>query len=304
MVGLFRFFSVFPLWLLQGMGAVAGWATYLLAPSYRRRWNDNRAQAGLTAGQVRGAVAHAGRMIFELPRLWLGRPVPYRWTGLEHVERAYGAHKGIVFLTPHMGCFEITAQAMAETFGPQYGDLTVMYRPARQKALADMMVHVRNRPHLRTVTTTLTGVRQMIKVLRKGEAVGVLPDHVPPEGQGVWAPFFGRPAYTMTLATKLVQQTGAEVIVIWGERLSWGRGYVLHCSPLSAPMPEGLEAGVAHINHEMERLILSDPNQYMWSYARYRRPRGQPEPARAATAPAPEGGTGVPPQSGQGNGHA
>lgn len=282
---LFRFFARFPLWLLHGMGAAVGWLVYGLSSRYRQRWHENRQQAGLSKAQVRGAIAHGGRMIFELPRIWMGDPVPYVWEGEEHVDRAYAAGKGVVLLTPHMGCFEITAQAVAERFSARYGDLTVLYRPARQPWLAEMMKHVRNRPGLKTAPTTLAGVRQMIKALRKGQAVGLLPDHVPPEGQGLWAPFFGRPAYTMTLAAKLVQQTGAEVIVIWGERLPLGRGFVLHCSPLSVPLSAELEPAVAQINREMEQVILADPNQYMWSYARYRQPRPQPEAAAPAAGP-------------------
>ena len=273
---LFRVFSQFPLWLLHAFGAGMGWIVYGLSSGYRRRWNANRAQAGLTAAQVRSAIAHNGRMIFELPRLWLGKPVPYRWQNLEVVQRAYERKKGIVFLTPHMGCFEITAQAMAETYHQQYGDLTVLYRPARQAWLADMMKHVRNRPGLKTAPTTLAGVRQMIKALRKGEAVGLLPDHVPPEGQGVWVPFFDKPAYTMTLAAKLAQQTGAAVVWVWGERLPHGAGFLLHCGEIEEALPEDLEQAAARINQEMESIILSDPNQYMWSYARYRHPRPQP----------------------------
>lgn len=78
----------------------------------------------------------------------------------------------------------------------------------------------------------------------------------------------------MTLAARLMLQTQAAVIIIWGERLSWGRGYRLHCSPPSAPLPDELEAAVAQINREMERVILRCPGQYMWGYARYRAPYG------------------------------
>ena len=163
---------------------------------------------------------------------------------------------------------------MAERFHRQYGDLTVLYRPASQPWLAEMMETVRERPGLRSVPTNLSGIRQMIKALRHNEAVGLLPDHVPPPGQGVWVPFFGKEAYTMTLAARLMLQTQAAVIIIWGERLSWGRGYRLHCSPPSAPLPDELEAAVAQINREMERVILRCPGQYMWGYARYRAPYG------------------------------
>lgn len=284
MTGLFRILSRFPLWLLHAIGAAMGWVVYGLSGRFRKRWNENRAQAGLSARQVRGGIAHNGRMMLELPRLWLGQPVPTFWQGIEHIEHAYAQRRGIVFLTPHLGCFEITAQMVAERFHAQYGDLTVMYRPPRQGWMSEMMKHVRNRPGLRTVPTTLAGVRQMVRELRQGHAVGLLPDHVPPQGQGLWAPFFGRPAYTMTLAAKLVHQTGAMPIIVWGERLPAARGYRLHCVPMTELLSADLQTAVEQINRAMEALILTAPDQYMWSYPRYRHPRAQP--GTESTAPA------------------
>jgi KDO2-lipid IV(A) lauroyltransferase len=172
-----------------------------------------------------------------------------------------------------MGCFEITAQALAARFGAQYGPLTVLYRPARQAALGEVMALARNRPGLQAVPTNLSGVRQMIKALRAGQAVGLLPDQVPPEGMGVWAPFFGKPAYTMTLAARLALQTGAKVVLIWGERLPWGRGYRLHTQALDRALSNDLEAAVVQINEAMEAMILACPQQYLWGYARYKAPR-------------------------------
>jgi KDO2-lipid IV(A) lauroyltransferase len=135
------------------------------------------------------------------------------------------------------------------------------------------MALARNRPGLQAVPTTLAGVRQMIKALRAGEAVGLLPDQVPPEGMGVWAPFFGRSAYTMTLAARLALQTGARVVLIWGERLPWGRGYRLHTRPLGHDLSPDLETAVVQINQAMESMVLTCPQQYLWAYARYKEPR-------------------------------
>ena len=115
----------------------------------------------------------------------------------------------------------------------------------------------------------------MIKALRAGRAVGLLPDQVPPEGQGLWAPFFGRPAYTMTLAARLIQQTGATPLLVWGERLPRGQGYVLHFRALAEPLAGELAPAVAQINREMERLIREAPGQYLWGYGRYKTPREQ-----------------------------
>jgi KDO2-lipid IV(A) lauroyltransferase len=183
-----------------------------------------------------------------------------------------------VLLTPHLGCFEVTAQAFAERFRDRIR-LTVMYRPARQPWLRTLEETARARPGLATAPAALSGVRQMIRALRRGEAVGLLPDQVPPEGMGVWAPFFGRPAYTMTLATRLVQQTGAALLLIWAERLPAGRGFVLRVSAPGQALPAAAnddaqqQLSATAINHEMECLIGQCPSQYLWGYNRYKQPR-------------------------------
>jgi Kdo2-lipid IVA lauroyltransferase/acyltransferase len=272
---LLRCFSRLPLWLLHLLGAGMGWLTYAASPTYRRRLRANAGLAGCTPRQVHGAVAHAGRMVAELPRLWFGAPLPVSLANEGCIAEAYAAGRGIVFLTPHMGCFEISAQAVAARFSGRYGPLTVLYRPARQRWLARMLAGARSRPGLDTAPTTLAGVRQMIKALRQNHAVGLLPDQVPPQGMGQWAPFFGRDAYTMTLAARLALQTGATVVLIRCERLPRGKGFVVHAEPLSAPLPATLEDAVVHINHEMERLVLRCPEQYLWGYGRYKQPRAE-----------------------------
>ena len=273
MLSLYRLASKWPLGLLHAIGSVLGWLTWLASPTYRRRFADNAARAGYRFGQVRAAVAHAGRMAAETPRLWFGAPVPVQWDGAELIEAAYAAGRGIVYLTPHMGCFEITAQGAATRFGATRGPITVLYRPARQAALAQVLATARQREGLETAPTTLTGVRQMIRALRAGQAVGLLPDQVPPEGQGLWSPFFGQPAYTMTLAARLVQQTGAMPLLAWGERLPRARGYCIHLQPFPEPLAADLETAVGQINRAMEQLIRQCPGQYLWGYGRYKTPR-------------------------------
>ena len=269
----FRFFSVWPLWALHALGWLGGWLVWVLSPTYRQRFVDNARQAGLSLWDVLGAIGQTGCMSAELPRLWLGRPVPVQWASDQAAADAYAAGQGVLFLTPHMGCFEVTAQALASRFGVAHGTLTVLYRPSRHAGLGEVMELARNRPGLEAVPTTLAGVRQMIKALRSGHAVGLLPDQVPPEGMGQWAPFFGKPAYTMTLAARLAAQTGACVVLIWGERLSWGRGFRLHTQTLGHDLSADLDVAVVQINQAMERVILSCPAQYLWGYARYKSPR-------------------------------
>ena len=108
----------------------------------------------------------------------------------------------------------------------------------------------------------------MIRALRRGEAVGLLPDQVPPEGMGVWAPFFGRPAYTMTLAARLVQQTGAPIAADLGRAAAAAAGWCIRVFELPEPLPARRFGGddAAHqaesaavINRAMERLIRQCP---------------------------------------------
>lgn len=282
MPSLFRLFSVLPLWLLHALGAAMGWVAFLASPIYRGRFRANASQAGYRFGEVSAAVGHAGRMVAELPRLWLGAPLPFRIENGACVEEAYALGRGILYLTPHLGCFELSAQAAAHRWSARHGPITVLYRPARQAWLAKVMETARNRPGMLAVPTNLSGVRQMIKALRRGEAVGLLPDQVPPQGQGQWSPFFGKDAYTMTLSVRLAQQTGAAVVLARCERLSWGRGYVVHFEPLSAPLASNADAAVLQINQAMEHLIRQSPQQYLWGYGRYKEPRGEIAPAPAA----------------------
>jgi KDO2-lipid IV(A) lauroyltransferase len=273
MFTLFKLLCVLPLSVLHLGGAALGWLVFGVSPRYRQRFLANAAQAGYSFAQVRAAVGHAGRMVAELPRLWLGAMPACDWDNVACIDEAYHSGKGVLFLTPHLGCFEITAQALAQRYHARFGPLTVLFRPARKPWMAPVMQAARQRPGLETAPTTLAGVRQMIKALRQGRAIGLLPDQVPPSGMGVWQPFFDRPAYTMTLAVRLAQQTGAQIRLIWGERLPMGRGYLLHCRELQSHLSGETDAAVAQMNREMVRLIRECPGQYLWSYARYKQPR-------------------------------
>lgn len=269
MIALFRALAVLPLWLLHGIGCVLGWGAFLASPTYRRRFAENARQAGYRLADVGGAVSAAGRLVAEVPRLWFGAAPRVLWSGAELVEAALARGRGVVFLTPHLGCFEATAQGYAGRFGP----ITVLYRPARKAWLRPLVDGARARHNLSTAPTTLAGVKQMLKALQAGQAVGLLPDQVPPSGLGVWAPFFGRPAYTMTLSSRLARQTGATVLLAWGERLAWGRGYRIHLRPWPGELPaEPLDAAVL-VNAQMEALIRECPSQYLWGYERYKSPR-------------------------------
>jgi len=281
MLRLFKWLARWPLSLLHALGWLGGWLTWLAVPAYRHRWQDHTLLAGLRGWARWASVGEAGKQVAELPRLWFGAPVSVQWQGAAHIESALREGRGMLFLTPHLGCFEITAQAYAERFGSAAGaanqPMTVLFRPARKAWAAEVLEQARARPGLATAPATLAGVRQLVQALRDGQAVGLLPDQVPPEGLGVWAPFFGRQAYTMTLSLRFARTPGTQVLLAWGERLPWGRGFVVHVHPWEELMPEPLLAdntlAAAQVNRAMEVLVQRCPQQYLWAYARYKAPR-------------------------------
>lgn len=277
-----RWISGWPLGLLHAVGGLLGWLVWLLSPTYRRRLRTNADLAGVSAAARRRSIAESGRMVAETPWLWLRATNDdllrmVTWRNPEALEAAIAERRPLVILTPHMGSFEVMARAYTARFG-HVQPVTVLYRPARQRALREFQEQARKRPTMPTAPANLAGVRQMLRALKKRESVGLLPDQVPPDGQGVWAPFFGQPAYTMTLGTRLTQQTGAHCTVLRCERLPRGAGWVIHSSELVRPLPAGTDAAsqleaATIINESMEQVILNDPGQYLWGYNRYKPPR-------------------------------
>lgn len=279
MVFLFRLLSRLPLSVIHRLGALLGQLTYLLSPSYRRHLRNNLVQAGIDPALRLPVAAETGKQMLELSRIWM-RPLAeanaqvVEVVGRELLDAALQAGKGVVFLTPHLGCFEITAQYLSS-----FGDITVLYRPPKSAAAQELILMGRKRAQLHLAPADLSGVRALIKALKKGQMVGMLPDQAPKTGEGVWLDFFGRKAYTMTLAARLTE-TGAAVLMTWGERLPGGGGYRVHFQALTAPLAGDTVARAQQINHEIETLIRQCPVQYLWGYNRYKTPRGaEPPPA-------------------------
>lgn len=284
---LLRLLAALPLRMLHGLGVLLGWAMYFGSPAYRRNLRENLRQAGFSDSATRrAAICSAGKMLAELPALWLRpRTDVLKWVhrieGLEALEAARREGKGVVFITPHHGCFEITAQVAAERF-----PITVLYRPPRLKFLQPFIEQGRSGRNLRLAAADLGGVRELLVALKRGETVGILPDQVPGEGEGIWAEFFGRPAYTMTLAMRLASRPHSAAFLAFGERLPRGRGFVVHLRELRTGGDEPPERA---LNRALESLIREMPGQYLWGYNRYKAPRrgrarpgGAPESSEAA----------------------
>ena len=262
--------AALPLRLLHGLGTVLGWTMYGMSPTYRRNLRANLAQAGYVDARTRrGAIAAAGRMLTEAPAMWL-RPqervaaLVSEVQGMEAVDAARAQGKALLFLTPHMGCFEIAAQYAALRF-----PMTVLYRAPKMRWLEPLMREGRGRGGMRLVPADFRGVRELLAALKRGEAAGFLPDQMPAIGEGEWADFFGKPAYTATLAPRLAQRDNVACFLAYAKRLARGGGYALFIRPYARDVREN---PTRSLNRQLEDLVRECPEQYLWGYNRYKKP--------------------------------
>lgn len=280
-ISLLRLFARLPLGLVHAVGVVAGWGVYLASPRYARRLRENLYLSKVASDSAANrrllfkAIAEAGKSVLEIFVVWF-RPYPAVLKlvrgveGWEHVQTARAAGKGVMLLTPHAGCFEIGGMYCGAQF-----PFTELYRPPKLAQLEPLMRAGRARGQVSLATTDYAGVKKLLAALKQGQAIGALPDQVPSQGEGAWADFFGRLAYTMTLIARLQQKTGAAVIFFYAERLSWGRGFVIRFLPPIPPLSDNPEQAARQINMAVEAIVRACPAQYLWSYNRYKSVRGE-----------------------------
>jgi Kdo2-lipid IVA lauroyltransferase/acyltransferase len=272
-----RLLAALPLAFLHRLGSVLGWLMYGTSPTYRRHLRENLALARYDDARLRRrAIAAAGELVAELPALWF-RPhdevvaLVKEVHGGEAVLAAQAAGQSILFLTPHMGAFEAAAQYAASRI-----PITVLYRRPKLAWLEPLMRAGRGRPNVRLMPADLSGVRELLASLQRGEAVGFLPDQVPGAGEGEWSEFFGRPAYTMTLAAKLAARESVATFLAFAKRLPRGAGYAIFLRPLPAARAD--ESATRRLNRALEDLVRECPEQYLWGYNRYKIPKGAKPP--------------------------
>lgn len=272
-----RLLAYLPLPVVHFLGGALGILILPLAPR-SRDIRDNLRQAGWPGlGMFLRCAWELGKGAAELLTVWL-RALPQvvglirEVQGGELVAQARASGRGILVLSPHLGCWELVGSYMAVRM-----PFLALYRPPRQ-AWADQLMRLgRERGQARLAKPDMRGVRAMLSALKHGEAVGMLPDQVASKGDGVWAPFFGRPAFTPTLTFRLLNATGAVPLLFFCERLAWGRGYRLRIEALP-DLPDDPAAAAALLNREVERLVRLRPEQYLWTYRRYKRPGDAPLP--------------------------
>lgn len=283
---LLRLFSFMPLRMMHACGAVLGTLLYHLSDRTRRITLTN---LGLCFPELspkerirlaKQSLRETGKTFTELGALWLWRPqrlqrLVKNVIGEGIHRQALAQQKGIIFLTPHMGAWELTSLYYAE----QYPDksLTCLYRPPRLASLHGLILNARQRTHARLVPTTASGVKSLFKAIAQQQNIGILPDQDPGQGAGVFAPFMGVETYTISLVSRLARKTGAPVLYIYAERLAKGRGYNIHYvgAPEEIYSADPLTS-VSAMNRGVEQCVRQLPGQYQWSYKRFKtRPEGE-----------------------------
>lgn len=257
---------------IHRMGKTLGSLLHLLTPNTARIQRENIRQSGLCKSEaelermIKVNIAETGKAILETLAIWewseqeaLSKVQSVRNWHL--VDEALVRGKGLIFLTPHLGCFEITS-----IYYGHYHPVTVLFRPPKKSWIAPMISAGRTKGKVKLAPANTAGVRLLMQALKNNEAIGILPDQNPAAGEGEWAPFFGKPAYTMSLASKLAEKTGATVIMVYGERLADGEGYIVHFSKLE----DHAIATPALLNQAIEAQIKQCPSQYYWNYHRYK----------------------------------
>jgi KDO2-lipid IV(A) lauroyltransferase len=276
---LFRVFAALPLRVTHALGTVIGGAVAVV-PNRRRRTaevNIGLCFPGLRAEQrahlVRASLIEYLKGAAEVAVLWsreraeLLRLVRHM-SGADDFNRALSQGKGAIIAAPHLGAWELVG-----LYGSMYAPMTSLYRSPPLSEVGDIMRRGRERFGATLVAAERPGgVRALYKALQRGELVGILPDQVPGDpNSGLFAPFFGVPAFTMTLLSRLAAKSGAPVFFVYAERLARGQGYHLHF--LRGPDViggEDTEASVKAVNAMVERCVRSCPEQYQWVYKRFR----------------------------------
>ncbi|HFC8535821.1 TPA: lysophospholipid acyltransferase family protein [Neisseria bacilliformis] len=279
-----RLLALLPLKCLHALAYFWGGLAFYLRREDRETIRANLRTANLAADNaaVKAVLRETAKSGLELPVAFFRRPEAiealFQEThGWQHIENAVAAGEGLLLITPHIGSYDLAGRCISQQLP---FPLTAMYKPPKIKAFDAVMQAGRVRGKGRTAPTSVQGVKQLIKALRSGEAVILLPDHVPsPEegGDGVWAEFFGRYAYTMTLAGKLAQVKGVKTLFFCGERLAGGAGFALHIEPMRGTLNGDKAHDARVVNENVEYWVRRFPQQYLFAYNRYKQPAGAPE---------------------------
>ena len=189
----------------------------------------------------------------------------------KYIRNIYGeshldASENTILLVPHLGCWEITGRVIANNRA-----ITFLFKPLKERQQNKYLFERRNQGNLTMASADQSGVLKLQRALKHGELVGMLPDQDPGQEGGIVAPFFNHPVNTMTLLVRLAKIHNARVVMCWANRLKKGRGFDLNFELLDLTSDsDDLLDQVTLMNKAIENLIRRFPDQYMWSYRRFK----------------------------------
>lgn len=190
-----------------------------------------------------------------------------RVCGQEILDEALQQNKGVIMLAPHLGNWELCG-----LFLDSIRQSTYLYKPPKLEAFEEAMIGYRGRLGAKLAPTTAKGIAMLVKALGRGEIVGILPDQEPNWDSGVFAPFFGVDALTMTLVGKLANRTDARVLSIFAKRLNHGEGFeIVVANARPGIVDKDLEVAAKELNATIEECVQLAPSQYQWEYRRFKR---------------------------------
>jgi len=272
--------SRLPLNFLRLVGRRVGALIYRFDQRYQAEINRNLTRAGLYSETMARAVAREqGAQAIEAPWVW-GRSRKEVLSkcriddaSVAVLNEALTSGRAIVFLTPHLGCYEVGPMMVAERWlKGSDRQFAILYRVPRKSYLRDIVGKGRVSENIVPASADLKGVRQILKIMKAGGIAGILPDQVPSHGEGVWAPLFGEKAYTMTFPLKLARQFKAQVIMARMQREA--EGWCMYVKGWDYVLSGDEKKDAEAMNQFIEETILCCPQQYLWSYKRYKCPRG------------------------------
>jgi KDO2-lipid IV(A) lauroyltransferase len=279
-----------PLRVLGWFGGATAWLARVLDVREARVARRNlelvypQRDAAARERLLRDVLGATFRGLFETLRFWTrAESDNLRLIGNVYGQQAFdtalASGHGLIIAAPHYGNWELLNQWLAAQ-----APIAVLYRRPEHPSGEAFLRRVRGRTNVRQLPAEGAAMRGLFKTLAAGGMVGILPDQQPKGGDGLWAPFFGIAALSMTLLPRLAQRTGATVLFAIAERRSdpeqsGGIRFDVHLIPASPALHgEDLQAAVAAMNADVQAIAERDPAQYQWTYKRYTlRPPGSGE---------------------------
>ncbi|TDY00619.1 lysophospholipid acyltransferase family protein [Thiohalophilus thiocyanatoxydans] len=279
---LLKIFTRLPLRRCHQIGSIIGWLAYLMPTKLYRHAIANvrvclphlsQKQQGAL---VRKSIIETGKTLAEAGPLlfWKTDYIEQHINSVEGedlIRQAMRQRSGVIIAFPHVGAWELLSLFCSRRY-----PMTTLYRKPRLQELDSIVKQGRERFGARLVQTDASGVRALLEALNRGETIGLLPDQEPPQGCGVFAPFFDVSAYSMTLVSQLARRTGASVVIGYARRLSRGAGYNIYFRMASDDIHDpSTDNSVNALNRDIAQCIREVPEQYQWIYKRFRkRPAG------------------------------